>query len=111
QGAVADELKARTDDGNLGLGFKSGYAEANGVKLHYVEGGQGQRTVVLLPGWPQTWYAWRKIMTELGKTHHVVAVDLRGMGDSDRPDSGYDTKTASQDVSALMEKLGVTHYS
>ena len=42
--AFADELKARADDGSLGLGFKSGYAEVNGVKLHYVEGGQGQRT-------------------------------------------------------------------
>ena len=109
--AFADELKARADDGSLGLGFKSGYAEVNGVKLHYVEGGQGQRTVVLIPGWPQTWYAWRKVMPELGKNYRVIAIDIRGMGDSSRPDDGYDTKTASQDVSALMDKLGVSHYS
>jgi pimeloyl-ACP methyl ester carboxylesterase len=109
--AHAEELKVTADDGNLGLGFQSEYAEVNGVKLHYVEGGQGQRTVVLIPGWPQTWYAWRKIMPELAKTYHVVAVDIRGMGDSSRPDSGYDTQTAANDVSALMSKLGVSRYS
>jgi len=111
QTAFSDELKARADDGSLGLGFKSGYAEVNGIKLHYVEGGQGQRTVVLIPGWPQTWYAWRKIMPELGKNYRVIAIDIRGMGDSSRPDDGYDTKTASQDVSALMDKLGISRYS
>src|SRR5439155_14407814 len=109
--AHAETLKPTADHGDLGLGFRSEYAEVNGVKLHYVEGGQGKRTVVLIPGWPQTWYAWRKVMPELGKNHRVIAIDIRGMGDSSRPDDGYDTKTASQDVSALMDKLGVSHYS
>jgi pimeloyl-ACP methyl ester carboxylesterase len=107
----ADELKPRSDDGDLGLGFHSEYAEVNGVKLHYVEGGQGPRTVVLIPGWPQTWYAWRKIMPELARTYRVVAVDTRGMGGSSRPDSGYDTETAADDITALMTKLGVARYS
>jgi pimeloyl-ACP methyl ester carboxylesterase len=110
--AHAEELlKATADDGNLGLGFKSGYADVNGVKLHYVEGGQGPQTVVLIPGWPQTWYAWRKVMPELAKTHRVIAVDTRGMGDSSRPDTGYDTQTAAGDISALMSKLGAPRYS
>jgi pimeloyl-ACP methyl ester carboxylesterase len=110
-GASAEELKARSDDGGLGLGFMSEYAEVNGVKLHYVEGGQGQRTVVLIPGWPQTWYVWRKVMPDLAKAYRVIAVDTRGMGTSSRPEGGYDTKTAADDVSALMTKLNVTHYS
>lgn len=109
--AGAQELKAIADDGNLGLGFTSKYAEVNGVKLHYVEGGKGDRTVVLIPGWPQTWYAWRKVMPKLAETYRVVAIDTRGMGNSSRPESGYDTQTAAKDVSALMKHLGVARYS
>jgi pimeloyl-ACP methyl ester carboxylesterase len=108
---LAEDLKAAADDGNLGLGFKSEYAAVNGVKLHYVEGGEGQRTVVLIPGWPQTWYVWRKVMPELGKSYRVIAVDTRGMGDSSRPSTGYDTQTAAADISALMTKLHVMRYS
>jgi pimeloyl-ACP methyl ester carboxylesterase len=109
--ALAEEIKARSDSGDLGGGFRSEFAEVNGVKLHYVEGGQGRRTVVLIPGWPQTWYVWRKIMPELAKSYRVVAVDTRGMGDSSRPETGYDTQAAADDISALMSKLGVSRYS
>lgn len=110
-GTRAEELKANSGDGNLGLGFKSEYAELSDVKLHYVDGGQGERTVVLIPGWPQTWYVWRKVMPELAKSYHVIAVDTRGMGASSRPEGGYDTQTAAGDISALMTKLGITRYS
>jgi pimeloyl-ACP methyl ester carboxylesterase len=110
-GARADELKARADNGNLGLGFKSEYAEVNGIKLHYVEGGAGPKTILLIAGWPQTWWEWRKVMPELAKNHRVIAVDTRGMGASSRPETGYDTKTAAHDLSELMRKLGVNRYS
>lgn len=110
QAASSEELKAATDDGNLGLGFKSEYADVNAIKMHYVSGGQGP-TLVLIPGWPQTWYAWRKLMPELAKTHRVIAIDTRGMGGSSRPESGYDTETVASDISALMRKLGVDRYS
>jgi pimeloyl-ACP methyl ester carboxylesterase len=109
--AYAEDLRAASDEANLGSGFRSEYADVNGVKLHYVEGGQGQRTIVLIPGWPQTWYAWRKVMPELAQTYRVIAVDTRGMGRSDRPVSGYDTRTLAGDVSALMARLNVTHYA
>jgi pimeloyl-ACP methyl ester carboxylesterase len=108
--ALTEALRATADDGNLGLGFHSEFAEANGVRLHYVEGGSGP-AVVLLPGWPQTWYAFRKIMPELAKAHHVIAVDLRGMGESERPDGGYDTRTLAEDIHALMGGRGITRYS
>jgi pimeloyl-ACP methyl ester carboxylesterase len=108
---AAEELNASADNGDLGLGFHSAFAEANGIRLHYVEGGTGERTVVLLPGWPQTWYAFRKIMPELANNYRVIAVDIRGMGESERPDGGYDTRTLAEDIHDLMGKLGVTHYS
>jgi pimeloyl-ACP methyl ester carboxylesterase len=110
-GARADELSARSDAGNLGLGFKSEYAEVNGVRLHYVEGGEGRKTLLLIPGWPQTWYVWRKVMPALAKDYRVIAVDTRGMGDSSRPESGYDTETVANDLSDLMRRLGVDRYS
>jgi pimeloyl-ACP methyl ester carboxylesterase len=89
----------------------SAYATVNGIKLHYVDGGQSPRTVVLIPGWPQTWYAWCKVMPALAKSYRVIAVDTRGMGQSSRPESGYDTRTAAADISALMKQLGISRYS
>ena len=61
---------------------------------------------VLLPGWPQTWWAWRKVMPILARKYKVIAVDPRGLGDSDRPFTGYDTRTAAMDVHRLLERLG-----
>lgn len=86
-------------------GFKEGYANVNGVRLHYVMGGSGG-AVMLLPGWPETWWAWHKIMPELAKNHTVIAVDLRGMGASSMPADGYDKKTMAADIAALVRQLG-----
>ncbi len=69
----------------------------NGVSLHYVTAGQGD-LVVLLHGWPQTWYAWRKVIPELAKKFTVLAPDMRGMGDSERPKSGYNKKAVAEDI-------------
>jgi len=86
-------------------GFQEGVAEVNGVRLHYVAGGTG-KALVLLPGWPQTWWAYHKIMPALAKTHRVIAVDLRGMGASSKPATGYDKKTMAADIHALVRHLG-----
>ncbi|WP_241127734.1 alpha/beta fold hydrolase [Novosphingobium terrae] len=85
--------------------FSSTTAQINGIRLHYVIGGKGP-LLVLLPGWPETWWEWHKIMPELARTHRVVAVDLRGMGGSDKPESGYDKKTMAADIGALIRSLG-----
>jgi hypothetical protein len=61
--------------------FSHHMASVNGIQMHYVIGGQGD-PVVLLHGWPQTWYEWRHIMPALAKNYTVVAPDLRGLGDS-----------------------------
>lgn len=85
--------------------FESAYADVNGVRLHYVEGGSGS-PVVLLPGWPETWWAFHKVMPALAAHHRVIAVDLRGMGGSSKPAGGYDKATMAVDIHALVTKLG-----
>ena len=72
--------------------FSHRTASVNGIHLHYVIGGQGD-PVVLLHGWPETWYAWHKVMPALAKNYTVIAPDLRGLGDSSKPPTGYDGKT------------------
>jgi pimeloyl-ACP methyl ester carboxylesterase len=86
-------------------GFKDANSTVNGVKLHYVIGGSGP-LVVLLPGWPETWWAWHKIMPVLAQQHTVISLDIRGMGASDKPVDGYDKKTLARDVSELVKTLG-----
>ncbi|GAA3887783.1 alpha/beta fold hydrolase [Streptomyces sp. NPDC002387] len=86
-------------------GFTSSLAEVNGTRLHYVAGGQGD-PVVLLPGWPRTWYQFHKIMPLLAQRYRVIAVDLRGMGDSEKPAAGYDKKTMARDIYELIHALG-----
>ncbi len=88
-------------------GFEHQYATVNGVRLHYVTGGKPEgKVVVLLAGFPQSWFAWRKIMPQLAKTMWVVAPDLPGQGDSDRPTDGYDTQTLATTVHGLLRQIG-----
>src|SRR5215208_7111232 len=77
----------------------------NGTQIHYVIGGQGD-PVVLLHGWPETWYAWRNIMPALAQNYTVIAPDLRGLGDSSKPPAGYDGKTVAEDIHQLVTQLG-----
>ena len=86
--------------------FSHHTAPVNGIQMHYVIGGQGD-PVVLLHGWPQTWYEWRHIMPELAKNYTVVAPDLRGLGDSSKPFSGYDGNTTAEDIYQLLSQLGL----
>ncbi|MCB1380920.1 MAG: alpha/beta hydrolase [Alphaproteobacteria bacterium] len=86
-------------------GFSEGFAAVNGIRLHYVEGGKGP-AVILLPGWPETWWAYHKIMPELARDYHVIAVDIRGMGASDKPEGGYEKANMAQDIYELITGLG-----
>ncbi len=81
--------------------FSHHYANLEGVRIHYVQMGQGS-PVVLLHGWPQTWYEWRRVMPLLANKYALVAPDMRGLGDSSRPTSGYDKKTVANDIWTLM---------
>ena len=82
------------------------FATVGGVRLHYLEAGKGE-PVILLHGYAQNSHMWRPLMIELAKTRLVIAPDLRGFGQSSKPDGGYDKKTMAQDIHALAVSLGV----
>jgi pimeloyl-ACP methyl ester carboxylesterase len=85
--------------------FTSRYIDIGGLRLHAVIGGKG-RPLLLIHGWPQTWYQWRLVMPALARDFTVVAVDQRGIGLSDKPQGGYDSGTQAKDMVAVMEALG-----
>jgi pimeloyl-ACP methyl ester carboxylesterase len=85
--------------------FTSRYVDTGQLRLHAVTGGEGP-PLLLIHGWPQTWYAWRMLMPTLAEDFQVVAVDQRGIGLSGNPQEGYDTGTLAGDLVALMEVLG-----
>ncbi|MBV8056638.1 MAG: alpha/beta hydrolase [Deltaproteobacteria bacterium] len=80
-------------------------AVVNGFRMHYVIAGAGY-PLVFLHGWPQSCYEWRKIIPSLAERFTVIAPDLRGLGNSDRPMAGYDKRTLASDVHALVQALG-----
>src|SRR3984893_1864274 len=86
-------------------GFRSGYAKVNGIRLHYVAGGQGE-PLFLLPGLPETWWEYHEIMPSLAARYRVIVVELRGMGGSDKPQSGFDKKTMAGDIFQLGRAVG-----
>ena len=85
--------------------FSSRYLDPVEQRLHAVTVGEGP-PLLLVHGWPQTWYAWRMLMPTLARDFSVVAVDQRGIGLSDIPQGGYDTATLANDLVALMDALG-----
>lgn len=86
-------------------GFTSEFVTVDsGVRLHYVRGGAGQ-PLVLLHGFPETWYEWRGLLPTLAQHFTVIAPDLRGAGDSDAPADGYDAITLANDIRGLVEAL------
>src|SRR5689334_7570742 len=85
--------------------FTSRYVDTGELRLHAVIGGDGP-PLLLVHGWPESWYAWRLVMPALARDFQVIAVDQRGMGLSDKPESGYDTGTQARDLVALMDALG-----
>jgi pimeloyl-ACP methyl ester carboxylesterase len=98
----SDAELARSLEGD----FRSEHVTAAGLRLHYVAGGTG-RPLVLLPGWPETWWEFRKVMPSLAAAgRRVIAVDLPGMGGSDKPATGYDKKTMAGVIHGLVRALG-----
>jgi pimeloyl-ACP methyl ester carboxylesterase len=85
--------------------FTSQYVDTGTLRQHAVIGGDGP-PLLLVHGWPQTWYAWRLVMPALARDFQVIAVDQRGTGLSDRTPDGYDTGTLARDLVALMDALG-----
>jgi pimeloyl-ACP methyl ester carboxylesterase len=82
------------------------FASVGGVRLHYLIAGKGD-PVILLHGYAQNSHMWRPLIPELAKTHTVIAPDLRGFGQSAKPNDGYTKKAMAQDVHALATSLGL----
>ncbi|MBN8943023.1 MAG: alpha/beta hydrolase [Rhizobiales bacterium] len=98
--------------GTIDLGgkpFEHRMVTSAGLRFHTVEGGSGD-PVVLIAGFPQSWYAWRRVMPLLAERHKVIAIDLPGQGDSDKPVDGYDTRTTGERIYALLQTLGHDSY-
>ena len=85
--------------------FESRYVQANGIRQHVVVGGDGP-PLLLVHGWPESWYAWRFMMPTLAQNFTVIAVDQRGIGLTATPTDGYDSATLGDDLAAMMAELG-----
>jgi pimeloyl-ACP methyl ester carboxylesterase len=92
---------------HAGNPVRHGRARVNGIRMHYVTAGQGE-PLLLLHGTPKTHYYWYKLIPLLTEHFTVVAPDLRGFGDTDRPtpEEGYDSRTNADDMAELMTSLG-----
>jgi pimeloyl-ACP methyl ester carboxylesterase len=89
-------------------GFQSKFAEVNGFRMHYVQGGTGS-PVVMIHGFPEDWSEWRQQMIPLAKNHTVIAVDMRGYGESQVTEGGYDAAQSAKDVHQLLTQLGLNN--
>jgi epoxide hydrolase 4 len=105
------ETQMQPGQGTAAATARDAYAEVNGVRLHYVEEGKGP-LILFLHGFPEFWYAWKDLLSEFGKDHHAVAVDMRGYNLSSMPEAvdAYRVSILVEDVRALAEKLGAKKF-
>jgi pimeloyl-ACP methyl ester carboxylesterase len=87
-------------------GVEHRYVNARGLRTHVAEAGDGP-PLVLLHGWPQHWWCWRRVLPRLAERHRVIAPDLRGQGWTDAPARGYEKEALASDVLALLDVLGL----
>ncbi|WP_410013575.1 alpha/beta fold hydrolase [Sodalis sp. C49] len=136
---ITAAVAASRPDADL-AGFVHRFATVAGVRIHYVDnghsaggdtsdtalpegtGGDAVKTraetsaadprlvAVLLAGFPESGYAWRKVMPLLARGYRVIVPDLPGQGDSDRPQAGYDTESLANAVHGLLRQLGIRRY-
>lgn len=85
--------------------LRHAYLQVNGIRMHYVTAGQGP-LVLLLHGFPEFWYSWRKQIPALAEHFTVVAPDLRGYNETDKPSWGYEIDVLVADVVELIAALG-----
>lgn len=102
-------------DERLFPGFKVSKIETSGATIHTLIGGEGP-PVLLLHGAPQSHLSWARVATELAKDYTVIATDLRGYGDSSKPEGGenhinYSKRTMAQDQVEVMASLGYERFA
>lgn len=90
-------------------GLEHRQTQNGAVDIHYVVAGAGD-PVVLLHGFPETWFGWRKLIPLIAGKHRIIAPDLRGLGESGRPDTGYEKKVIATDVAAVIAAEGLEGY-
>jgi pimeloyl-ACP methyl ester carboxylesterase len=81
------------------------YVDVPGARLHVAEAGEGP-PILLLHGWPQHWWTWRKVIPALAESHRVICPDLRGFGWSEAPAGPYEISELAADMVALLDQLG-----
>ena len=82
-----------------------GFADVNGIRIHYATAGQGP-ALLLLHGWPFTGHTWRLVWPLLAERYTVIMPDLRGIGQTSRPATGYDSRSRAADAAGLLQHLG-----
>lgn len=103
-----DSTAATVEPASPPPGFKHAYAKINGINVHYVTGGSGE-PLVLLHGFGQNWFMWNRLLPGLSKHFTVITPDLPGVGESGKPDSGYDKKALATYIHGLVKQLGYDH--
>ncbi len=89
-------------------GVRHSYVDAGGLRVHVAEAGDaGADPVVMLHGWPQHWWCWRKLIPPLAERYRVICPDLRGHGWSDAPEDGYGKQQFATDLLATLDALGL----
>jgi pimeloyl-ACP methyl ester carboxylesterase len=96
-----------TPAGRTVAGITHHHAEVNGTTLHYVAAGTTGSAILLVHGFPETWWAFHKLIPLLATGHRVFAVDLRGFGDSDNKPGQYDSTASAEDLHQLIAHLDV----
>jgi pimeloyl-ACP methyl ester carboxylesterase len=81
-------------------------ANLSAARIHYLKAGSGKKTLVLIHGFGDTSHMWTPLFDDFGKDYTIVAPDMRGLGESSRPASGYDKKTIANDIHELVKSLG-----
>ncbi|MUG88246.1 alpha/beta fold hydrolase [Paenibacillus timonensis] len=82
-------------------------AHVNGATIHYVSAGTTGSPILLIHGFPETWWTFHKLIPLLALNHRVFAVDLRGFGDSSHDEGDYDSATSAEDLHQLIGQLGI----
>src|SRR5205807_2982098 len=82
------------------------FKTSDGVRIHYLESGNG-RAIVFIPGWTMPAWIWQKQIDEFSKTYHVIAVDPRSQGESDKPPYGHMPETRARDYKELVDQLAL----
>lgn len=103
-----DHDAATRHDADFNRQFRHGFKTIDNLQMHFVIGGEGPETIVLLHGFPQSWYEWRALMPHLLDGHRVIAIDLPGLGDTTGLLPAYDKRTLATYVHRLLISLGIT---